>query len=192
MQIIRHSGMLVALLLALLLPVLVAAQDMAEEAAPGPPVDFMVIGASYADMGDFDTDWGVRLQWLNDDHWLWSLGWNNVNTTVGSLGGPMLVDGSLWQLDLSYLLWSNDPQTSSSSWYYGVGVGARNIDADWTLGSVSNSAKRLKAAAHLVVGAKVGRLFADLRYELGEDMFGYNADGLQLSLGYALPMQRPE
>lgn len=140
------------------------------------------IGLSYSDMDDFDTDWGVRLQWWVQDNWLLSGGWNNVDTMVTSEGGPMRVDGQLWQLDLSYIL-------KSGQLYYGLGAGVRNIDADWTLATLTNDAQKLKAQGHAVVGLKLGSGFVDVRYEVGEDMFGYGADGIQGTVGmnFALP-----
>jgi len=142
----------------------------------------VAVGLSYSDMDDFDTDWGLRLQWWVKDNWLLSGGWNNVDTMVTSEGGPMRVDGQLWQLDLSYIL-------TSGKWYYGLGAGVRNIDADWTLATITNSAKKLKPQGHAVVGLRMGSAFVDVRYEMGDDMFGYSADGIQGTVGanFAIP-----
>jgi len=127
-------------------------------------------------MDDFDTDWGVRLQWWLEDNWLLSGGWNNVDTMVASDGGPMRVDGQLWQLDVSYIL-------NSGQFYYGLGAGVRNIDADWTLATLTNDAKKIKPQGHAVIGMRLGSAFVDVRYEMGDDMFGYDADGIQGTVG---------
>lgn len=139
-------------------------------------VNDLSLGVAYADMGDFDSDWGLRAQtWLSDSLLLTG-GWTTVDCTVMAEGGPMHVDGQMWQLDLSYV-WN------MSGWYVGLGGGLRNIDADWTLATLTSDAKKLKAAGHALIGKRWGDMFVDLRYEMGSDLFGYDADGLQATLG---------
>jgi hypothetical protein len=136
----------------------------------------VAVGLSYSDMDDFDEDWGVRVQWWPQDNWLVSGGWNNVDTMVTSEGGPMRVNGQLWQLDLSYIL-------NAGNLYYGLGAGVRNIDADWTLSTITTSARKIKPQGHAVIGLRMGNAFVDVRYEVGDDMFGYDADGVQGTVG---------
>jgi hypothetical protein len=157
------------------------------------------IGVAFADMGDFDSDWGLRAQLHLRDNWLLSAGWNNVDATVIAPTGPMTVDGSLWQLDLSYIWWSNNPFSDKGkeemapgpNWYAGLGLGVRDLAADWTVATITTSAKKIQGAGHIVGGVHWGRFFADLRYETGGNFFGYDADGLELSVGAVWPTHEP-
>ena len=130
----------------------------------------MAVGIALSGMGDFGTDWGLRAQFNTKSNWLLSAGWNNVDATVLSVGGPMAVKGDLWQLDLSYIVWGAKPVKDAKTpieglnWYYGAGIGLRNIDADWSLFGLTNDAKKLAGAGHAVVGARWSQYFADLRY----------------------------
>ena len=139
-------------------------------------INALSIGPAYADMGDFDSDWGIRAQTWLSDKWLLQGGWTNIDCTVASEGGPMQVDGQMWQLDLSHV-WK------ISGLYFGIGGGLRNIDATWTLASLGNEAKKLEASGHALLGKRFGDCFVDLRYVMGSELFGYDADGLQATVG---------
>jgi hypothetical protein len=163
-----------------------AGQPPIEEPAETAKVSF---GVSYSKLGDFGTDWGLRAQFNVKDNWLLTAGWNNVDGTVTSTGGPMSVSGDMWQLDLSYILWGMTAEEAKRTegeylnWYYGAGVGLRDIAADWTLFGLTSNAKKLAGSAHAVVGLHWNQFFADARYEFGGKFFGYKADGIQFSAG---------
>jgi hypothetical protein len=161
----------------------------AEEA---PAEQTIQLGASYSDLGDFGADWGLRVRW-NFGNWLLAGGWNNVDDTVASAAGPMKVEGDLWQLDLSYVWWSLNPQRDTNrgrpDWYYGLGIGLANIDADWSLAGVTADAKKVSFAGHVVVGAQWRRVFTDVRYNFATDYWDFDSDGVQVSVGAAWPLK---
>lgn len=159
------------------------------------PADTTIqVGAAYADLGDFGPDWGIRARY-NYANWLVAAGWNDVSDTVPSAGGPMAVKGDLWQVDVSYVWWDINEQPeekpSLPDWYFGLGVGLANIDADWTLlpAAVTQGAKKVSFAGHVVVGAKWQRVFADLRYVFATDYWEYDSDGIQFSVGAVWPLR---
>lgn len=190
MQTTWHVTFLVALTSLLTAPLCAVAADATDENPNNH--DTVVLGVSFSDMGDFDSDWGLRAMW-GRDLWLVSGGWNNVEATVTSATGPMTVDGGLWQLDVTYLLSGRGgagADSTSSKWYCGVGAGLRSIDADWSVAGLTSTAKDLQAAGHVAVGARWGRINADVRYEIGGELFDYDADGLQVMLGVGWPLGR--
>ncbi|MGD9518852.1 MAG: hypothetical protein AB7W28_04985 [Armatimonadota bacterium] len=162
---------------------------LADEA---PAQQTIQLGLSFSDLGDFGSDWGMRARW-SFDNWLVTGGWNNIDETVSSAGGPMKVDGDLWQLDVDYVWWSLN-QDSEDRWeregfYYGLGVGVANIDADWRLAGVTSDAKKVSFAANVVVGGQWKHIFADLRYTFGTDYWDYDSDGVQFSVGGVWPLR---
>jgi len=176
--------MLLALLVFALAPAVLADDEL-------PATDTIGFGVAYSDLGDFGSDWGLRLRW-NTGHWLVTGGWNNVDDSVHSSGGRMDVDGDLWQLDVSWVWWKLNPEPeekpSRPDWYYGLGVGVANIDADWTLSGITKDAKEVSFAAHIVVGAQWRRVYADLRYVFATDYWDWDSDGLQFSVGALWPL----
>ena len=104
----------------------------------------------------------------------------------------MKVDGDLWQLDVSWVWWRLNPEpeenTSRPDWYYGLGIGLANIDADWTLSGITKDAKDVSFSAHVVVGAQWRRIFADLRYVFATDYWDWDSDGVQFSVGAVWPI----
>jgi hypothetical protein len=166
------------------LPVVARAEDSA------PARDIIAIGPSYSDLQDFGGAWGVRAQWLHGP-WMVQGGWDKVNATVtSSTGLPMSVDGNMWSLDLSYLWWTYNSMPEEKpgrpDFYYGLGIGAHNIDATWTLTvdpTGGTNAKQVEPSAHVVVGARWKHFFIDGRYVWCSNFFGYSANGLQGAIG---------
>lgn len=145
-----------------------------------------MLGVSVSDMGEFGTDWGLRGLW-GRGNWLVSGGWNRVDDTVPSLGEAMRVKGDLWQADVSYVWWNDDRAPRGrhwgGEWYFGMGPGVRNIDARWTVAGISEDAKKLEYTGHVCAGAQFRRCFFDVRYVVGPNLFGYDADGGQVTFG---------
>lgn len=152
--------------------------------------DKVSAGVSYSNMGDFGDNWGMRVQWGRGD-WFLTGGWNKVDATVAGAGGQKMgVNGSLWQLDASYILKSHrDKAGELSGLFYGLGAGLRSIDADWNLSGITQGAKKVAGTGHAFAGAKWGNIFADVRYEWGGKLFGYKADGVQFMLGATWPVE---
>ncbi len=176
------------------LVILLAASGAIAVAADEAPVEQTIqLGLSFSDLGDFGTDWGMRVRWNFLGNWLLAGGWNDVDETVASQAGPMKVKGDLWQLDLSYVWWSLKPDADVSSdrpgWYYGLGVGLANIDANWSLAGITNDAKKVSFAAHAVVGAQWKHVFADVRYNFATDYWDFDSDGVQVSVGAVWPLK---
>ncbi len=150
------------------------------------------LGLSYADLGDFGTNWGMRARW-SFDNWLVAGGWNDVKKTVASTAGPMAVKGDLWQLDLSYVWWTlnaePEERPSTPDFYYGLGVGLASVDADWTLAGITADAKETSFAGHVVAGAQWKQVFADLRYNFATDYWDFDSDGVQFSVGAVWPLR---
>lgn len=159
---------------------------MGASAAPDAYDARILLGVSLSDLGDFGTDFGVRAMWSRGN-WLLSGGWNNVDDHVPSLGESMKVKGDLWQADVSYLWWNDEKATESKhwggDWYFGAGPGVRNIDAKWTVAGISKDAKKLEYTGHVCAGAQFNKCFFDVRYVIGPNLFGYEADGGQVTFG---------
>ena len=196
MKTTSHRSLLIAAVMVLAMSVAVADGPGVAWLAPATAVSTgadagvsgakILVGASLSDMGDFGTDFGVRAMWSRGN-WLFSGGWNNVDDYVPSMGGSMKVKGDLWQADLSYLWWNEDKAPEArhwgGDWYFGVGPGLRNIDATWTLAGIAKDAKKLEYTGHVCAGAQFKRWFLDVRYVIGPNLFGYDADGGQVTVG---------
>jgi hypothetical protein len=183
---LSRSPAVYAVVFALVLVVPVVALAQGDDSEPC----HVAVGGSYSSIGDFGDCYGVRAQLLRGP-WMVQGGWDRIDATLRTSQGLGLTSkGNMWSLDASYLLWSMNPEPMEKpgrpDFYYGLGLGVHNIDADWALvvdPDHGTSAKKIEPSGHVVAGARWKNAFLDVRYVWTSSFFGYGADGVQGTLG---------